>query len=49
MVFSLNIDSARGPDGFGAGFFLTCWDIIKGELLEAVQAFFKGCNCQGVS
>nr|XP_027103123.1 uncharacterized protein LOC113724413 [Coffea arabica] len=42
VVFALDIDSAPGPDGFGAGFYQACWDIIQCDLLEAVQAFFQG-------
>nr|XP_027088507.1 uncharacterized protein LOC113709854 [Coffea arabica] len=42
VVFALDADSAPGPDGFGAGFYQVCWDIIKSDLLEAVQAFFQG-------
>nr|XP_027067829.1 uncharacterized protein LOC113693496 [Coffea arabica] len=42
VVFALQADSAPGPDGFGAGFYQACWDIIKSDLLEAVQAFFQG-------
>nr|XP_027068031.1 uncharacterized protein LOC113693644 [Coffea arabica] len=42
VVFALDADSAPGPDGFGAGFYQACWDIIQSDLLEAVQAFFQG-------
>ncbi|XP_027150340.1 uncharacterized protein LOC113750578 [Coffea eugenioides] len=42
VVHGLEVDSAPGPDGFGAGFYQSCWDIIKADLLEAVQAFFQG-------
>ncbi|XP_071939796.1 uncharacterized protein [Coffea arabica] len=42
VIFALQPDSAPGPDGFGAGFYQACWDIIKSDLLEAVQAFFQG-------
>lgn len=28
-VFALNKDGAPGPDGFGAFFYQTYWDIIK--------------------
>ena len=42
VVFALEADSAPGPDGFGAGFYQVGWDIIKSDLLEAVQAFFQG-------
>ncbi|XP_071926081.1 uncharacterized protein [Coffea arabica] len=42
VVFALDIDSAPGSDGFGAGFYQACWDIIQFDLLEAVQAFVQG-------
>jgi hypothetical protein len=40
-VFSLNKNSAPGPDGFGAIFFQTFWDIIKNDVINAVLQFFK--------
>ncbi|GAU13228.1 hypothetical protein TSUD_245980 [Trifolium subterraneum] len=39
-VFGLNNDSAPGPDGFGAVFFQTYWDIIKQDVINAVLQFF---------
>jgi hypothetical protein len=39
-VFSLNNDSAPGPDGFGACFFQTYWDIVKQDVINAVLQFF---------
>jgi hypothetical protein len=39
-VFSLNKDSAPGPDGFGAIFFQTFWDIIKLDMIKAILQFF---------
>ena len=42
VVFSMPMDSASGPDGFGAGFYQGCWDIIHEDLLLAIQDFFKG-------
>jgi hypothetical protein len=39
-VFSLNNDSAPGPDGFGACFFQTYWDIISQDVINAVLQFF---------
>jgi hypothetical protein len=39
-VFSLNKDSAPGPDGFGAFFFQHYWDIIKLDVTNAVLEFF---------
>ncbi|GAU28119.1 hypothetical protein TSUD_295560 [Trifolium subterraneum] len=39
-VFSLNKDSAPGPDGFGAFFFQHYWDIVKEDVLNVVLDFF---------
>ncbi|XP_060217819.1 uncharacterized protein LOC132645067 isoform X3 [Lycium barbarum] len=41
-VFGLNADSTPGPDGFGGSFYQSCWEIIKHELIEAIQQFFGG-------
>ena len=35
----LPVDKAPGPDGFTGLFLKTCWDIIKGDAMEAVNAF----------
>jgi hypothetical protein len=40
-VFSLNKDSAPGPDGFGAYFFQHFWDIIHLDVINAVLEFFN--------
>ena len=42
VVFSMNPNSAPGPDGFGGKFYQSCWDIIKEDVLKAVQHFFCG-------
>ncbi|KAH0633200.1 hypothetical protein KY284_035986 [Solanum tuberosum] len=42
VVYSMNPNSAPGPDGFGGMFYQACWDIIQDELLEAVLAYFSG-------
>ena len=39
-IFALNKDSAPGPDGFGAFFFQHYWDIVKGDLIDAVLQCF---------
>lgn len=41
-VFSLDPDSAPGPDGFTGVFFRHCWDIIATDLLAAAQEFMAG-------
>jgi hypothetical protein len=30
-------DKASGPDGFIGAFFADCWDIIKEDMMKAVQ------------
>ncbi|MCH97378.1 RNA-directed DNA polymerase (Reverse transcriptase), partial [Trifolium medium] len=40
-VFSMNKNGAPGPDGFGAFFFQTYWEIIKGDVCNAVLEFFN--------
>jgi ribonuclease HI len=43
-VFDLNKDGAPGPDGFGAFFFQTYWEIIHLDVVSAVSEFFStGC------
>ncbi|XP_015160444.1 uncharacterized protein [Solanum tuberosum] len=42
VVFTMNRDSAAGPDGIGGKFYQACWIIIKQDLLAAVQSFFCG-------
>ncbi|XP_058783255.1 uncharacterized protein LOC131657925 [Vicia villosa] len=53
-VFSLKADSAPGPDGFGGSFYHHYWDIIKGDVTNAVSQFFlhgwipKGYNANSI-
>ncbi|XP_027182051.1 uncharacterized protein LOC113780452 [Coffea eugenioides] len=47
VVFSMDASSAPGSDGFGAGFYQQCWEIIKDDLLGVVQDFFKGMQQPG--
>ncbi|KAG5580314.1 hypothetical protein H5410_050941 [Solanum commersonii] len=42
VVFSMNPNSAAGPDGMNGCFFQKCWSIIKHDLLAVIQAFFNG-------
>ncbi|XP_026448285.1 uncharacterized protein LOC113348651 [Papaver somniferum] len=35
-VFDLSADSAPGPDGFSGCFYRHCWDVIHGDLTEAI-------------
>lgn len=39
-MFSLDPNSAPNPDGYTGLFYYTCWDIIKVDIIEAVQSFF---------
>lgn len=41
-VFSLNKDSASGPDGFSGEFFHNFWDIIEEDIVAVVMTFFCG-------
>lgn len=41
VVAQANPDKAPGPDGFSADFFHKCWDMVKDDVMEAVQHFFK--------
>jgi hypothetical protein len=44
VVKSLLADRAAGPDGFTAQFYEVGWDIIKVDVVEAIQQFFYGDN-----
>lgn len=40
VVFSLDDGSAARLDSFGAGFYQRCWNIMKQDLLDAVEDFY---------
>ncbi|KAG5606087.1 hypothetical protein H5410_027579 [Solanum commersonii] len=42
VVYSMNTNSAAGPDGMNGYFFQKCWNIIKIDLLAVILAFFSG-------
>ena len=42
VVFSMNPNSAAGPDGMNGYFFKKSWHIIKNDLIGVVHAFFSG-------
>lgn len=44
-IFSMNKDRAPGPDGFGAYFYQTYWEIISLDVSNAVKEFFSS-GCQ---
>ena len=41
VVFSMNPNSAVGPDCMNGYFFQKCWHIIKNDLMGVVHAFFS--------
>jgi hypothetical protein len=34
-------DKAPGPDGFSMAFFRYCWEIVKGDLMQTINAFLE--------
>ncbi|XP_071917243.1 uncharacterized protein [Coffea arabica] len=42
MIFSMDGDSAAGPDGYPGKFFTFAWDIIAQDIYNAVVSFFCG-------
>ncbi|XP_051135512.1 uncharacterized protein LOC127254464 [Andrographis paniculata] len=42
VVFSMNSDSAAGPDGFSALFFQHYWSVVKNDVHNVVVEFFYG-------
>ncbi|VFQ98006.1 unnamed protein product [Cuscuta campestris] len=43
-VWSINPNSAPGPDGFNGSFFRAAWHIIQNDVISATQEFFIGIN-----
>ncbi|XP_043696657.1 uncharacterized protein LOC122647302 [Telopea speciosissima] len=43
-IHSLKVIGAPGPDGFSMGFFIAAWDIIKSDLIAAIESFFLNPN-----
>lgn len=41
VIFSIDPDSALGPDGFCSRFYQSCWDIICCDLLDVVLDYFR--------
>lgn len=40
-LFSIGNEKAPGPDGFSAGFFKSCWEIVGNDLILVVKDFFS--------
>lgn len=43
-VDSLGASKAPGPDGLNGMFYQNHWDVVKGDVCQAVKEFFKGGN-----
>ncbi|KAL9686220.1 hypothetical protein QQ045_023675 [Rhodiola kirilowii] len=41
-IKGMGLSSAPGPDGFTGHFFLSCWDIIRDDLMMALGGFVAG-------
>ncbi|KAF8413601.1 hypothetical protein HHK36_001593 [Tetracentron sinense] len=41
-LLSIPKHSSPGPDGFGSGFFSSCWELVKDDVVEAAKEFFSG-------
>ena len=39
-LFSIDSNKTPGPDGFGAAFFKTYWNIIKKDMFDCITEFF---------
>nr|XP_009768439.1 PREDICTED: uncharacterized protein LOC104219445 [Nicotiana sylvestris] len=42
VIFSMSSTSTARPDGYNGKLFQTCWDIIKEDITDFVQAVFNG-------
>ena len=43
-LFSLLADKGLGPDGFPTFFFSVYWEVVKQDVVKAVQEFFRARN-----
>jgi hypothetical protein len=39
-IKSMPSDKASGPDGFTGAFFKACWEIIKDDIMAAINSLF---------
>ncbi|XP_026378811.1 uncharacterized protein LOC113273280 [Papaver somniferum] len=37
IIFEMDPESTRGPDGFSGIFYRSCWEILKQDLVESIQ------------
>ena len=42
IVKNMPMDKVLGPVGFTGRFYASCWHVIKGDLMRALQAFYHG-------
>jgi hypothetical protein len=40
MIKSAPKEKAPGPDGIIGLFFSSCWDVVKGDIIRAIQFFY---------
>ena len=40
-IFQMEHNKSSGPDGFPAEFYLSCWDVIKHDLLQLFTIFIR--------
>ena len=49
-IFSMNDAKAPGPDGFNSLFYKEAWSIVGGDVVGAVESFFKsGCMLREIN
>jgi hypothetical protein len=41
VIAELKTDKAPGPDGYIGVFFKECWDVIKGDIMAAINFFYS--------
>eukprot|EP00253_Pinus_taeda_P028676 PITA_28676 len=47
IVWSMEPDKARGPDGFSIHFYRICWVLIKPDLLRMIRGFMRKAKIGG--
>lgn len=41
MVFSVPKESSPRPNGFGSEIYISCWEIVKKDVIDATRSFFR--------